>query len=113
MPRDIEAYIQDILDSISEIEKFLIGIDSKNSFIHNIEKKRAVERDIEIIGEAVKKIPVELKDLHSEIEWKKIAGIRDILAHGYFAIDDEILWDIVKNRLTPLKVVCINIKNKI
>ncbi|EQA38895.1 hypothetical protein LEP1GSC047_0188 [Leptospira inadai serovar Lyme str. 10] len=45
MPRDIEAYIQDILDSISEIEKFLIGIDSKNSFIHNIEKKRAVERD--------------------------------------------------------------------
>ncbi|WP_373364550.1 HepT-like ribonuclease domain-containing protein [Leptospira inadai] len=42
-----------------------------------------------------------------------MAGIRDILAHGYFAIDDEILWDIVKNRLTPLKVVCINIKNKI
>ncbi|MCR1795651.1 DUF86 domain-containing protein [Leptospira sp. id769339] len=103
MQRNFAAYLQDIIDSINEIEKFTSGINSKSTFIENIEKKRAVERDIEIIGEAVKKLPDSLRDLHPEIEWKKIAGVRDILAHGYFSIDDDIIWDIVQNRLTSLK----------
>ncbi|WP_244894421.1 HepT-like ribonuclease domain-containing protein [Leptospira alexanderi] len=74
-------------------------------------RKRAIERDIEIIGEAVKKLPENLRSLHPEIEWKKIAGVRDILAHGYFFIDD-ILWDIVTNRLTSLKIACTDLLNK-
>ncbi|EQA36709.1 PF01934 family protein [Leptospira inadai serovar Lyme str. 10] len=106
MQRDFGAYLQDIVDSINEIEKFTAGINSKSIFLNNIEKKRAVERDIEIIGEAVKKLPDSIRSLHPEIEWKKIAGIRDILAHGYFSIDDDIIWDIVKNRLASLKEAC-------
>ncbi|MCR1795701.1 DUF86 domain-containing protein [Leptospira sp. id769339] len=106
MQRDFGAYLQDIIESINEIEKFTSGINSKAIFVSNIEKKRAVERDIEIIGEAVKKLPDSLRNFHPEIEWKKIAGIRDILAHGYFSIDDDIIWDIIKNRLTSLKEAC-------
>ncbi|WP_036096436.1 DUF86 domain-containing protein [Leptospira weilii] len=113
MQRDPGAYLQDIIESINEIEKFILGIDSKQLFITNIEKKRAVERDIEIIGEAVKKLPDNLRNLHPEIEWKKIAGVRDILAHGYFSIDDDIIWDIITNRLFPLKKACIELLEKI
>ncbi|WP_036040752.1 DUF86 domain-containing protein [Leptospira alstonii] len=112
MLRDYGAYLQDILDSIKEIEKFTSGISLKSALISNIEKKRAVERDIEIIGEAVKKLPENLRSLHPEIEWKKIAGVRDILAHGYFSIDDDIIWDIVTNRLTSLKIACTALLNK-
>ncbi|TGK17615.1 HepT-like ribonuclease domain-containing protein [Leptospira stimsonii] len=104
--------MQDILDNINEIKKFTSGIDSKLKFINNLEKKRAVERDIEIIGEAVKKLPKDLRNLHPEIEWKKIAGIRDILAHGYFSIDDDIIWDIVTNRLSSLKTACFDLLKK-
>ncbi|RHX89490.1 DUF86 domain-containing protein [Leptospira yasudae] len=112
MQRDYGAYLQDILDSINEIEKFTFGINSKSALISNLEKKRAVERDIEIIGEAVKKLPENLRSLRPEIEWKKIAGVRDILAHGYFSIDDDIIWDIVTNRLTSLKIACTDLLNK-
>ena len=56
-----------------------------------------------IIGEAVKNIPLHIKDKHPDIEWKKISGLRDILAHEYFGIDLEILWDIIKNKLPDFK----------
>ncbi|MCG6195496.1 DUF86 domain-containing protein [Leptospira sp. FAT2] len=112
MQRDFGAYLQDILDSINEIEKFTSGIDSKSKLVSNLEKKRAVERDIEIIGEAVKKLPESLRNLRPEIEWKKIAGVRDILAHGYFSVDDDIIWDIVTNRLSSLKIACVDLLKK-
>lgn len=72
----------------------------------------AVLRNIEVIGEAIKNIPQELKDKHKEIEWKKIIGIRDILTHAYFGIDKDIIADIIAKKLPELKVVIIKlIKN--
>jgi uncharacterized protein with HEPN domain len=55
-----------------------------------------------VIGEAVKNIPNDMRDRYPQIEWRKIVGLRDILAHAYFAIDDEILWDIVQTKLAEL-----------
>ncbi|MFQ6126355.1 MAG: DUF86 domain-containing protein [Candidatus Heimdallarchaeota archaeon] len=55
------------------------------------------------MGEAVKGIPKNLREKHKVIEWKKIAGLRDILIHTYFAVDLDILWNIIKNKLPPLK----------
>jgi len=66
--------------------------------------KRAFVRSIEIIGEASKHIPDKVKAHHLDIEWKRIAGTRDVLIHKYFEIDYEILWDIVKNKLPPLRI---------
>ena len=60
----------------------------------------AVLRNLEILGEAAKRIPDEMKTQFPEVEWRKIAGLRDVIAHFYFGLEDETLWDIVhgKNR---------------
>ncbi len=63
----------------------------------------AVVRNLEIIGEAIKNIPDDIRRRFPEIEWRKAAGLRDILAHEYFAVDSDVLWDVVKNKLQPLR----------
>ncbi len=63
----------------------------------------AVIRNLEIIGEAVKNVPVEVRNKFPEVDWKKIAGLRDILIHAYSGINEQILWDIVENKIPGLK----------
>ena len=60
-------------------------------------------RNLEVIGEAAKSLSKDIKDKHKDVEWKKISGLRNILAHEYFGIDVEIVWDITKNKLPELK----------
>jgi len=101
--RDYKLYLDDILRAASRIEKYTKGLAfdelNKNTLIVD-----GVVRNLEIIGEAAKNIPAQIKEQYFEIEWKKIAGLRDILAHEYFGIDLEVVWDIVKNKLPILKV---------
>jgi len=73
----------------------------KNSGIVLIQD--GVVRNLEIIGEAVKNIPEDIKRNNPDVEWRKIAGLRDILVHAYFGIDVEVVWDIVKNKVPELK----------
>lgn len=74
--------------------------------------KRAFVRSIEIIGEAVKKIPSEFKQKYPRIEWKAMAGMRDKLIHDYFGIDYEIVWDVVTNKIPTLRLKIKEILNK-
>lgn len=60
-------------------------------------------RNLEVIGEAVKHIPQDIRDQRPEVEWRKIGALRDILAHEYFGVDLEIIWDVVTNKLPGLK----------
>jgi uncharacterized protein with HEPN domain len=66
----------------------------------------AVVRNLEIIGEAAKNLSCEMKTLLPDIEWRKIIGFRNILAHEYFGISKPILWDIIQNKLVPLETAC-------
>ena len=100
--REYRLYLDDILEAIKKIEKY-----TKDLAFEELKKKDltidGVARNLEIIGEATKNIPARLKEKYPDIEWKKIAGLRDILAHEYFGIDLEVLWDIIKNKLPDFK----------
>jgi len=65
--------------------------------------RAAVVRNIEIIGEATKRLPEDLKDREPGIPWKSIAGMRDVVVHDYFEIDDEIVWNVVEKELPRLR----------
>jgi len=103
MPREYKVYLADILSAIGKIEKYSKNLDLSN-FSSNELIIDGIVRNLEIIGEAVKNIPPTIKSKHKKIEWKKIAGLRDILIHEYFGVDPEILWDIVKNKIPDLKI---------
>lgn len=97
-----KAYLKDMQDAISDIEAFVAGIDEPE-FYRNKEKKYAVVRALEIIGEAAKNVSKELKAKHKQIAWKEIVGMRDKLIHGYFGIKWELVWGTVKNKIPELK----------
>lgn len=100
--RDYKLYLDDILEATKRIEKY-----TKKLTLAKLKKDEltvdGVVRNLEIIGEAVKNIPANIKEKYPDIEWKKIAGLRDILAHEYFGVDLEVLWDVVENKLPDLK----------
>jgi uncharacterized protein with HEPN domain len=102
MRRTTLHYLDDILESSDKIEKYLHGI-SFDEFTSNEMRKDAVIRNFEIIGEAIKNLPAELKEQYPKTDWKKIAGFRDVLTHAYFGIKPTILWDNAKNNLPLLK----------
>jgi len=102
MPRDCKAYINDILEAIDRIESYTNNL-TIDDFSESSLYQDAIVRNLEIIGEAVKSLPKKLIAKYPEIEWKKIAGLRDILIHAYFGIDIEIVWDVVQNKLPELK----------
>lgn len=77
---------------------------SFEEFLSDETLKRAVVRSLEIIGEASKKIPVDVKLEWSEVEWKSIAGMRDRLIHDYMGVNYTIVWDVVRNRIPDLKI---------
>lgn len=102
MPRDYRVYLDDILESIKAIEEF-VGGQSFAEFSNDRRTFDAVVRNLEIIGEAIKKIPENIRSKNPGVPWRKIGSLRDILAHEYFRIDKEIIWDVVKNKLPELK----------
>lgn len=95
-------FLKDILSSCDKIERY-VGQKQLQEFIKDEILVDAVLRNLELIGEAVKRISPHLKKANDVIEWRKIAGLRDILIHKYFGIDYEIVWDIIKNKIPLLK----------
>ena len=93
------------------IEKYAKGFTfvklKKNSLVVD-----GIVRNLEIIGEAAKNIPANIKEKYPDIEWKKIAGLRDILAHEYFGVDLGVVWNIVTEKIPALKKNIMRIRKK-
>lgn len=94
-PRNWQQRIRDILDCANNIASFTDKLDF-NSFSRDPKTIRAVAFELTTIGEAAKAIPIEIQEKYREIPWGKIQGIRNILVHEYFRIDEEVLWKTVK-----------------
>jgi uncharacterized protein with HEPN domain len=99
--RDPLLYLGHIRDALAAITEY--AAPGRDVFFGSRMTRDAVVRNIEIIGEAVKRLPQEVTDRAPEIPWKRVAGMRDVIVHDYFAIDDEIVWSVVVRDLPKLR----------
>lgn len=96
--REFILYLEDMLESMDRIEEYLGDCDFKR-FKQTRMVVDAIIRNLEIIGEASKNIPTEIQAKYPEIPWRKMYGLRNLIAHEYFGIDYEMIWEITKNNL--------------
>ena len=99
---DIGVYLEDILESVKLIEEYAHDA-GKDGFDASSKVQDAIIRRLEIIGEAVRKIPAEYKDAHDDIVWKQIAGMRNVLIHEYSTVNMERVWETIEKDFPEFK----------
>lgn len=102
MSRDWLLYVEDMRDRADRVLRYTAGMD-RAAYDADERTQDAVLRNLEIVGEAAKNVPPDVRALYPDVDWRALAGFRDILAHAYFRIATEIVWDIVCNELPPLQ----------
>ena len=99
--KDDRLYLGHILEAVDRI--LLFGQDGETRFRTDVRTQDAIIRNLQVMGEAAKKVSTQARDAHPEIPWKDIAGMRDRVVHDYFGVSLDIVWDVVVNHIPPLR----------
>jgi uncharacterized protein with HEPN domain len=100
--RDWRLYADDIIEACGKVRRYVEGM-SFAAFVADERTRDAVIRNVEVIGEAAKGIPDDVVAKVPGVEWRKIRGMRDVLAHAYFGIDPSVVWDVATTKLDELE----------
>lgn len=95
-------YLRHILDEVEYLSSSSKDL-TKSDFVADETAKRAFARSLEIIGEASKNVPAEMRQRYPDVEWRAMAGMRDVVSHHYFGVDYDIIWDVVVNKIPDLQ----------
>ncbi len=104
MKRDPRLYLDDILEALIKIERFVKDL-SLSEFKQDARTVDAVVRNFEIIGEAAKQLPEDIRQSYPDVEWKEMAGMRNKLIHAYFHVNLEVVWKTARQRVPKLRSV--------
>ncbi len=102
MSRDVGLYLEDMLEAVRRVSEYSSGL-TRAELVADRKTVDAIVRNLEILGEAAKHVPAEVRSRNPAVDWKRIAGMRDVLAHDYFGIDEDILWDVIANKIPALQ----------
>jgi len=109
--RDWRLYLEDMIDCCQKIIEYTSSLDmavfKDNSLVYD-----ATLRNLEILGEAAKNIPEDIRGRYPQVEWRKVSGLRDVLTHFYFGLEDETLWDVVHHKVPQLLPVLKGIQDE-
>ena len=100
--RSPKLYIEDVLQSCREILDFTRELQNADDLGKDRRTFLAVVRSLEVVGEAARQMPRGFKSNHPEIPWREVAGLRNVIAHEYFGLDNEIIWDVIKSQIPDL-----------
>jgi len=100
--RDPCLFLNDILEAVLRIEEYTEGYEF-DDFVRDRKTIDAVLRNLEIIGEAARYVPEEIKRKHTDVPWRRIIGLRNVVIHHYFGVDLNIVWTIIRFQLPELK----------
>jgi uncharacterized protein with HEPN domain len=112
MSRSLDLSLEDIIEAIRKIHTYTDNMNFQQ-FCDDERTVDAVIRNLTVIGEAAKNIPDEIRNIEPDIEWRKIAGLRDFAVHAYFNVSSEIVWDVVQSKLVLLEKAAVKIMNSI
>ena len=112
MSREYSLYLSDILEAQERIQEYTKNMTYKEFDLSNITID-AVIRNLEVIGEAARKLPPEIMNRAPEIEWRKIVAMRNVLTHEYFGVNTQIVWDVVQKKIETIGKFCRKLSSKL
>jgi uncharacterized protein with HEPN domain len=101
--RNDQTYIEHMIDTANKAIGFVAGV-SREDFDHDEQLRLAITHLLQIIGEAARRVSLDYRATHPEIPWKAIVGMRSKVVHDYLNVDEDVVWDTVKNDLAPLVI---------